>query len=77
MRELLLASTSSARRSLLGALGVVFRAEAPGVDEDVVAGTPVEQAVAELSERKARAVLKRNPTTGIARRNYNLHPCVP
>jgi len=61
MRELLLASTSSARRSLMSALGVVFRAESPGVDEDVAPGTGVEAAVAELSERKARAVLARNP----------------
>ncbi len=42
-------------------LGLPFRAEAPGVDEEVPAGTSVEQAVAMLAERKARAVLERNP----------------
>ena len=59
--ELVLASTSPARRSLLGALGVPFRAEAPGVEEDVAAGTTPTQAVAQLAERKARAVLTRFP----------------
>ena len=61
MRTLLLASTSSARRALLGGLGLPFVAEAPGVDEDVAPGTTVETAVAQLAERKARAVLARNP----------------
>lgn len=61
MRTLFLASTSSARRALLGALGFPFHAEAPGVEEDVAPGTSVEAAVAQLSERKARAVLARHP----------------
>lgn len=61
MRTLLLASTSSARRALLGGLGLPFVAEAPGVDEDVAPGTAVEAAVAQLAERKARAVLARHP----------------
>lgn len=61
MKTLLLASTSSARRALLSAAGLSFRAEAPGVDEDVAPGTSVEAAVAQLAERKARAVLARNP----------------
>lgn len=60
-RELMLASTSSARRALMTALGIGFRAEAPGVDEAVPRGMSVEAAVAMLAERKARAVLARHP----------------
>jgi septum formation protein len=55
--ELLLASTSAARRALMDGLGLPYRAVAPGVDEVVPEGTPVAQAVALLAERKARAVL--------------------
>ncbi|MGZ6098249.1 MAG: Maf family protein [Myxococcaceae bacterium] len=58
---LLLASTSPARRALLDGLGVPYRAEAPGVDEDVPAGTPVDDAVRMLALRKARAVAARYP----------------
>jgi septum formation protein len=58
---LLLASTSPARRALLSALGVPFRCEPPGVDEQVPAGTPPVEAVALLAERKARAVAVRFP----------------
>ena len=57
--ELVLASTSPARRALLEALGVPFRAEPPGVGEDVAPGTPARAAVAQLAERKARAVAGR------------------
>ncbi|MFZ5440337.1 MAG: Maf family protein [Myxococcota bacterium] len=59
--ELILASTSSARRSLMEGLGLPFRAVAPEVDEDVAPGTPPHQAVALLAERKARAVYARHP----------------
>jgi len=59
--RLVLASTSSARRALLDALGISYVAEAPGVDEDVPAGTPVEAAVRMLALRKARAVAARHP----------------
>jgi len=59
--ELLLASTSSARRALLEGLGVPFRAVAPEVHEDVAEGTPPQHAVAILAERKARAVYSRFP----------------
>lgn len=59
--ELLLASTSSGRRALMGGLGVPFRAVAPGVDEDVPPGTTPQHAVAMLAERKARAVFDRFP----------------
>src|SRR5262249_49922379 len=59
--RLLLASTSPARRALLDALGVRYAVEAPGVDEVVPDGTPVEAAVRMLALRKARAVATRNP----------------
>jgi septum formation protein len=58
--QLLLASTSPARRALLDALGVPYSAEAPGVEEDVPPGTPVEDAVRMLALRKARAVAARH-----------------
>jgi len=59
--RLLLASTSPARRALMDALGVPYQAEAPGVDEQVPPGTPVEQATAMLARRKAEAVARANP----------------
>lgn len=59
--ELLLASTSPARRALLDGLGLPYRPLAPGVDEVVADGTPVLHAVAQLAERKARAVWGKNP----------------
>lgn len=59
--ELVLASTSSARRALLDGLGLPFRVVAPEVSEEVVAGTPPQHAVAMLAERKARAVYSRFP----------------
>lgn len=59
--ELLLASTSPARRVLFSSLGLPFRSIAPEVGEHVPDGTPVPQAVALLADRKARAVLSRFP----------------
>ena len=59
--ELVLASTSPARKQLLTPLGLTFRAEAPGVDESVEDGTPVAKAVAILAERKAQAAWRRSP----------------
>lgn len=59
--ELLLASTSSARKALMDGLGLRYRAVAPEVGEDVPPGTPPQHAVAMLSERKARAVYSRFP----------------
>jgi septum formation protein len=59
--DLVLASTSPARRALMDALGVRYRVEAPGVDEDVPPGTSGQDAVALLAERKAAAVAGRNP----------------
>lgn len=59
--ELILASTSSARRALMDALGVPYQAVAPGVEEDLPPGTPVEQATALLARRKAEAVARSHP----------------
>jgi len=61
MRELILASTSPARRALMDGLGLPYRTEAPGVDEDVAATLSAHQAVQVLAERKARAVQQRHP----------------
>jgi septum formation protein len=58
---LILASTSSARRALMDALHIPYRAVAPGVDEQVPPGTLVRDAVAQLAERKAQAVRARFP----------------
>lgn len=60
--ELLLASTSPARRALLTGLGLPFRAVAPDVDEDVGPLPPGEVPLV-LAERKARAVFAQNPTS--------------
>src|SRR5690606_16065677 len=59
--ELSLASTSPARRALMEGLGLPYRAVAPQVDEDLSAGTSPRDAVAQLAERKARAVFERFP----------------
>jgi septum formation protein len=61
MSELILASTSSARRALLDGLGLPYRAEAPGVDEQVAPTLSAREAVRELALRKARAVHARHP----------------
>ena len=59
--DFILASTSPARRALLDALGLRYRAERPEVDEDVPVETSVEDAVRMLALRKARAVAARHP----------------
>jgi septum formation protein len=61
LRPLLLASTSQARQRLLAALGLPFQTVAPGVDESLSVGTPVELAVRSLAQRKARAVAALHP----------------
>ena len=63
--ELILASTSPARRALLDSLGLPYRAVAPGVDERVSPGTVPEKAVELLAERKARAVQAQFPSAWI------------
>ncbi len=59
--ELILGSTSSARRALMDAAGVPYRVEAPGVDEHVPPGMGVADTVATLAHRKAQAVHARFP----------------
>ena len=59
--ELLLASTSPARRALMDSLGVPYRAVSPQVDEDVPVGTSTRDAVAMLARRKAEAVRRSFP----------------
>ncbi len=59
--EIVLASTSSARQTLLLGLGIPFRAIAPMVDEVVSAELTVAESVAELALRKATAVAQRFP----------------
>jgi septum formation protein len=61
MNTLILASTSSARRALMDGLGVPYRAESPGVDEDVSPTLSAREAVQVLAARKARAVAARHP----------------
>ncbi|WP_163995797.1 Maf family protein [Pyxidicoccus caerfyrddinensis] len=61
MRDLILASTSSARRALMDGLGIPYRTEAPRVDEHVSPHLSAAEAVRELAVRKARAVKDRNP----------------
>ena len=65
--DLILASTSSARRALLGGAGLTFEAVAPGVDEDEVKrslaaerATP-DAVAATLAELKATRISRRRP----------------
>ncbi|MDY7228903.1 Maf family protein [Hyalangium rubrum] len=61
MRTLILASTSSARRALMDGLGLPYRAESPGVEEDVSPTLSAREAVQVLAGRKAKAVHARHP----------------
>jgi septum formation protein len=61
MRTLILASTSSARRALMDGLGLAYRAEPPGVAEDVSPALSAREAVQVLAARKAQAVHARFP----------------
>ncbi|MCP3104803.1 Maf family protein [Myxococcus sp. K15C18031901] len=65
MRELILASTSSARRALMDGLTLPYRAESPGVDETVAPSLSAREAVRELAARKARAVHRRHPNAWV------------
>jgi len=53
--ELILASTSAARRSLLTAVGLSFRAVGSGVDESTIKQTLAGRPPAEIARRLARA----------------------
>jgi len=61
MKDLILASTSSARRALMDGLGLPYRTQSPGVDETVAPHLSAREAVRELAARKARAVHARHP----------------
>lgn len=61
MKDLILASTSSARRALMDGLGLPYRTQSPGVDETVAPHLSAKEAVRELAARKARAVHARHP----------------
>lgn len=58
---LLLASSSPARRDLLGRLGLPFTCAAPHIEEAARPGETVESLVLRLSETKARALADRHP----------------
>ena len=58
--QLILASTSSYRRSLLNRLGVAFEAISPGVDEVVPQGTSPDDMAIQLAIRKARAIQRKD-----------------
>ncbi|MDQ8036006.1 MAG: nucleoside triphosphate pyrophosphatase [Pedobacter sp.] len=58
---LLLASSSPARRQLLGRLGLPFRHESPDIDESPRPGETVAALAGRLSEAKARALASRHP----------------
>ncbi|MCP3167591.1 Maf family protein [Myxococcus qinghaiensis] len=60
MKDLILASTSSARRALMDGLGLPYRTQSPGVDETVAPHLSAKEAVRELAARKARAVHARH-----------------
>ena len=59
--ELILASTSPARRALLDGLGLPCRAVAPEVDETHLPGESAPALVARLAQAKAQAVSQRFP----------------
>lgn len=60
-RKLVLASTSSYRRELLGRLQIAFETAAPDCDETPLAGEAPTQTALRLAEAKARAVASRFP----------------
>ena len=59
--QLILASSSVARRALLQRLGMAFEAAAPQLDETPYPGEPVADLVRRLSRAKAEAVASRFP----------------
>lgn len=61
MRQLVLASTSPYRRSLLERLGLPFEVSAPDIDEAPHGNESAEQLVSRLAETKARAVARNHP----------------
>lgn len=61
MQQLILASTSAFRRSLMEKLGLPFSVEAPGSNERRLPGETPQDLVVRLAEAKARDVAAHNP----------------
>lgn len=61
MPELILASTSSARKSLLERLNIPFTALAPNIDESALANEHPSALALRLSEQKALAIAQQHP----------------
>lgn len=59
--QLVLASSSPRRADLLAAAGLVFRVDAPEVDETLEPGERPDDYVLRLAKAKARAGVRRNP----------------
>ena len=59
--EIILASGSPRRRELLGQLGLTFSVEVPRVEERMDPEIGLDEAIAQLARRKARAVAARRP----------------
>jgi len=64
-KRLVLASTSTYRRSLLQRLGVPFASAAPGTDESALPGEAPAQRAARLAVAKAEAVAAQFPDTWV------------
>lgn len=60
MKQIVLASKSPRRKELLEKCGISFTADPADIDETLVRSLSFEEAIKELSFRKAEAVLKRN-----------------
>ena len=63
--DLMLASTSAHRRTLLNRLGLPFSVESPGIDEAGVPGEPPSERARRLAEAKASAVSQRHPAAWV------------
>jgi len=60
-KKLILASTSSFRRELLGKLGIPFEVASPNIDETALPGEAASHTALRLAEAKARAVASQFP----------------
>lgn len=60
MKKMILASKSPRRKELLEKCGIPFIADPADIDETLLENVPLEEAIKELSLRKASAVLKRH-----------------
>lgn len=60
MKKMILASKSPRRKELLEKCGILFTCDPADIDETLLEGVSLEEAIKELSFRKASAVLKRH-----------------